>query len=84
MPKLKRINKSSQPTSYQLKSIPENLSQRLNISVRLAIEVWKHDHEEDISTTYTLSLVGEACTRFEYKSWPDLISQYHYLMERDI
>ena len=84
MPKFKKVKKSLHPTKSQLENIPYNLNQKLNVSVRLGISIWKHDHIDSIGITYKLSFVpglrNEDCTQFDYTTWSALIDQYHFLM----
>ena len=86
MPKYKKVRKTNLPIFSQLENIPKNLGQRLNRSVKLEIGSWKYIHRDSTSITYELSFLpglnNEECSISSYTSWPALIDQYHYLMDK--
>jgi hypothetical protein len=82
-----RLTKDKVPLFHQLPIITNNLEQKLNRSVKIGIEVWKHDHTDENNFSFRISIIpglDEAdCTSFEYKKWENLLTQYRFLMEKE-
>ena len=85
MPKFKKVGRSKSPLAHQLPIMAENLSKKLNRSVKIQITQWCHS-QRLAHMNYQLSIVPgiykENCDQVNFITWDSLMDHYFFLLGR--
>ena len=83
--KLKKVKDTKQPTIKQLQNIAENLRKHFKCFATVRVEVECFDHISntriEIEIEYGIYIASDGQATHNFKSWQELLSHYHKLME---
>lgn len=79
--KLKKVKDTKNPTIKQMISMSENLRAYLNTYANIEIHSQSFDYEGETNVIYGIYIASDGEGTHEFKSWQELLSFYHELME---
>lgn len=83
--KIKEKNQSSQSKQAIFEEMSFKLSNKLNRSCAVTMDIWCHIFTTKPEITFQICLVpglgNEKCTIYKYKTWRNFINQYHNLLQ---
>ena len=81
--KLKKVKDTKQPTVKQLQNIAENLRKhfRCFATAEVVVECYDHINSMKIKMEYGIYIESDGQATHNFKSWQELLSFYHELVE---